>query len=135
MYIPHFSRQFVIDDIDADIVYVFGDNVKRRGRGGQAKACRGLPNTIGIRTKYAPGRRKKDYFGQDELTEKLYICEDILVLERVIAEGKFVVFPDDGIGTGMAELPTRAPAVAKYLERKLEELGIYSKEKEKENKI
>jgi hypothetical protein len=37
-----------------DKIYVFGDNEVRKGNGGQAKACRGEPNTIGIRTKALP---------------------------------------------------------------------------------
>jgi hypothetical protein len=36
--------------------YVFGDNVERRGYGGQAKEMRGEPNAIGVVTKWAPRR-------------------------------------------------------------------------------
>ncbi len=37
------------------VIYLFGDNDMRRGRGGQAKEMRGEPNSIGIRVKKSPG--------------------------------------------------------------------------------
>lgn len=41
------------EDLQAnpDVYYLFGDNVERRGLGGQAKEMRGEPNAIGVATK------------------------------------------------------------------------------------
>jgi hypothetical protein len=36
-------------------LYLFGDNTKRVGIGGQAREMRGEPNAVGIATKNAPG--------------------------------------------------------------------------------
>jgi len=104
-------------------LYVFGDNMKRRGLGGQAKEARGEPNAIGIPTKWAPGTRGVDYFTSGDL----YAVKDILdqafeKLEAHLAAGGCVVWPADGIGTGLAELPTRAPKIHAYIEERLRRL-------------
>jgi hypothetical protein len=36
-------------------------------------------------------------------------------IQKAIATGKTIVIPSDGIGTGKAELPTRAPKLYAYL--------------------
>jgi hypothetical protein len=47
--VARITREMV--QADRNTVYVFGDNVARHGLGGQAKAMRGEPNTIGVSTK------------------------------------------------------------------------------------
>ncbi len=42
--------------------YLFGDNEQRAGSAGQAAACRGEPNAIGIATKRSPSRTSDAYW-------------------------------------------------------------------------
>ena len=107
-----------------DKLYVFGDNFTRRGRGGQAYACRGEPNTVGIRTKYSPSNNPDDFFSdEDLLTNTICIIEDIShALTRARQENlTIVILP--GIGTGYADLPRRAPLTFNILQALLNRLS------------
>jgi hypothetical protein len=42
--------------------YVFGDNGRRIGFGGQAKEMRGEPNAIGVATEWVPTNRPNAFF-------------------------------------------------------------------------
>lgn len=99
----------------------------RTGYGGQAAEARGEPNTIGIPTKWAPTRNEADYF--DDLNpqnHKAYeaILVAINLIQYHLSKGDTVVFPADGIGTGLAELPTRAPLMYSYIKSKLDLLSV-----------
>jgi hypothetical protein len=98
-------------------VYVFGDNVQRQGLGGQAKECRGEPNALGVVTKWQPGRDDGDYFSDGDHRCAIMVMRDLGRLFAVIGQRR-VVLPYDGLGTGLAELPERAP--------KLHALIVYS---------
>jgi DNA polymerase elongation subunit (family B) len=125
---PEFTRQKFITraDIQAnpDKIYIFGDNDARIGEGGQAKEMRGEPNTIGVRTKKAPLYDPNVYYTDAEYKDNIKkINEDINRIRQAALKGKIIVFPQDGIGTGMAKLAENAPktlmfinAVVKYLE-------------------
>lgn len=106
-----------------DTFYVFGDNEDRVGRGGQAAACRGMPNAIGIPTKRTPGHSEPDYWSDREYDRCAAIISagfDQIELKLVL--GYDVVWPAAGIGTGLSELPTRAPRIMSLIETKLQEL-------------
>ena len=106
-----------------NVIYVFGDNEKRIGHGGQASEMRGEPNTIGVRTKKGPGRRENDYWTDDEFTSnKLLITEDFDLIKKVLEKGSIVVLPLDGLGTGLSELPKRAPITLRFIQFKIEKL-------------
>ncbi len=47
------------------VMYLFGDNDMRVGKGGQAKEMRGEPNAIGIRVKKAP-KTTNAYYTDEE---------------------------------------------------------------------
>lgn len=99
-----------------DVLYVFGDNVRRVGMGGQAGEMRGEPNAVGIATKWSPGREEDDYFSDDEYqTATAIIQQDFAPVKLSLRLGATVVFPLDGIGTGLSELPERAPRIFEYL--------------------
>ena len=101
--------------------FVFGDNLMRVGRGGQARECRDEPNAIGIPTKHSPWTFLKD----DDLPFwRKATFGDFRLLENAIAEGRAIVWPEDGIGTGLAELETRAPEIWAKLQRRLADLGL-----------
>lgn len=113
------------DDLRAnpEYVYIFGDNEERVGFGGQAKEMRGEPNAFGIPTLYAPGEFWSDDYFEDN---KSVLDESFMLLyERILTnypKVKGVVFPEDGIGTGLAHLEERAPRTFAYLEERIRAL-------------
>jgi hypothetical protein len=88
-----------------DKLYVFGDNAKRVGLGGQAKACRGKPNAHGIATLCAPHKP----FSESDGHEPIAIMErDRVALQtRTKKTGATFVWPVDGVGTGLARMPQK----------------------------
>lgn len=99
--------------------FVFGDNAERWGFKGQA-AIRSEPNAIGVRTKWAPKTYETSYFYDSQYDQIVkMIDEDFAVIEELLREGCTVVFPEDGLGTGLAEMPQRAPKAYSYLVDKL----------------
>ena len=107
------------------LVYVFGDNVARYGYAGQAAACRDMPNAHGIATLWEPGKHFDD---RDYQKIAAILIEDIDALAACFMYNLSfretnIVFPLDGIGTGLARMPEEAPAcydfMCGYLELKL----------------
>jgi hypothetical protein len=101
-------------------LYVFGDNMQRKGRKGQAAEMRGEPNALGIPTKWLPARTEDAYFTDDAWNShevKSAIEGAFKKLEAHLASGGDIVLPADGIGTGLAELPTRAPKLFARLQK------------------
>ena len=87
-----------------DIVFVFGDNLQGRGKGGQA-VLRDNPNVLGVPTKRYPGRSQGDYFtGSPD--ESRAVTNSIDEIDRLVKAGKTVAIPVDGgqisLGTGLA---------------------------------
>lgn len=107
------------------VLYLFGDNTKRVGLGGQAGYMRGEPNAIGVATKWSPSTSKKAYFSDKDFDEIVAIMDKDLARARSqLRNGDNVVVPTDGLGTGLSELPKRAPTINAWLENELEELGL-----------
>lgn len=105
------------------LTYVYGDNDTRTGFGGQAHACRGEPNTIGVRTKKRPDSKESSYYTDLEYEENIRkIGGDIDAIQLLLEQGNVVVFPTDGIGTGRACLRTKAPQTYIYLNNRLHAL-------------
>jgi len=99
------------------VLYVFGDNVTRRGLGGQAAEMRDEPNAVGVATKWSPGNHTLDYFDDFQFEKIANIIDADLERVRVhLDAGYVVVVPLDGIGTGLSELPERAPRVYEYIQ-------------------
>jgi hypothetical protein len=114
------ARHYTRADIRAhrEWLYVFGDNVSTLGRGGQAKECRGEPNCVGIVTKWHPFTDAGSYFCDDDLPKvRLRIQDEFRRLAAHLRTGGIVVWPQDGVGTGLAELPTRAPRIHAFIDR------------------
>lgn len=108
-----------------DDLFVFGDNMEGRGLGGQAREMRGEPNAVGIPTKWAPERRASAYFSDDDRTNRdvwhaIHGAFDRL--RSALDAGRNVVIPADGLGTGLAELPVRAPKLHAMIETAIAEL-------------
>jgi len=105
------------------VYYVFGDNDARKGRGGLAKQCRGMPNAIGIRTKKFPGWDIEDYYTDDEFDENVQkITEDFEIVWNLLREGKTIVMPLNGIGTGLANMANLCPDTFRFLQEMVDAL-------------
>lgn len=91
-----------------DKIFVFGCNMKRYGKGGQA-VVRDEPNAFGIATKRYPSRDNWAYFSDKE-DEKQFVLQDLRNLYK-LAQQKTIVFPSAGIGTGLAEMEKRSPVI------------------------
>jgi len=105
-----------------DKIYVFGDNVTQTGKGGQA-IVRDEENAFGIPTKSSPNTYEKAYFN-----DKMYEANISLInraIEKIKADGRIIVLPKDGLGTGLAKTKEKAPDTYQYLkQRLLEEFGF-----------
>ena len=100
-----------------DVYYLFGDNNERVGLGGQAKEMRGEPNAIGVRTKMTPTSGSNAFFSDDEYDQncKMILADMIAAFDKR-DKGHMIVIPTDGLGTGLSELPERAPRTNEYVE-------------------
>ena len=107
-------------------VYVFGDNMHRSGMRGQAAQMRGEPNTIGIPTKWEPNFHPNSYFRDSDwhpgsLVYKA-VTDGFINIEAVLRNNRDIVFPQDGIGTGLAKLPEKAPVIFEFIKSTIEDL-------------
>lgn len=114
--IPLFTRD-LLRSRPADL-FVFGDNMVGTGCGGQAKTCRDEPNAVGIPTQWAPPLDDSAFFQDNDFP---IVCEalnrQLFILLEHIKSGGTIVLPSAGIGTGLAQLPARAPRIHRYLTR------------------
>lgn len=108
-------------------LFVFGDNLMERGLGGQAKEMRGEPNAVGIPTKRAPSMAVSAFFHNGDFDTFVATVAPIFMrLFKYTIAGGEVVWPRDGVGTGLAALQDRAPKLWLFLEdnrKLLEKLG------------
>lgn len=105
-------------------LFVFGDNDLRLGKKGQA-IIRDEPNAIGIPTKKKPTLKDTDFYTDNEIeysTNQIKIA--IIKIKEAINHNNYhnVIFPLNGLGTGLSQLPTRAPLTFKVLESLISEL-------------
>lgn len=98
-----------------DKVYVFGDNLVRRGKKGQS-VIRYEPNVIGITTKRLPSYLEEAYF-KDRDDEFKMLRADLLRLLTLAKKegGPTIVFPYNGLGTGLANMKEKSPKLWYYL--------------------
>lgn len=96
-----------------DYLFIFGDNLFGRGKGGQA-IIRDEPNAYGIPTKKRPDYNPESFMTDEELEEnKQHIMKAIDNMP--ISQYEAIVFPEDGLGTGLARLPELAPKTFEFL--------------------
>jgi len=116
-----------------DWLFCFGDNMQRRGLGGQAREMRGEPNAVGIPTKHSPDNGPDAFFCDDDLHFRrrdshsqqppaAAIADSFARLVDHLLAGGVVVVPSAGIGTGLADLPNRAPVFHKLISDALKDL-------------
>lgn len=112
-----------------NILYVFGDNCEKRGFGGQAAEMRGEPNAVGIVTKWKPERTRSAYFTDSSFQHiRSIIDASFIRIETHLRNGKDVIIPSAGVGTGLAELDKRASRIFAYIEDKIAKLEKLGKE-------
>ncbi len=94
--------------VNPEKIYVFGDNMKRYGKRGQA-VIRCEPNAYGIATKRYPSMDNWAFFSdkQDELD---WVLTDLRGLYKW-SKTHIIVFPAAGIGTGLADMKNRSPVI------------------------
>ena len=116
------TRQMLQDNPSA--LFVFGDNLLRVGLGGQAAEMRGEPNAVGIVTKKRPTNYPDAFFSNADIDMyRKAVQPDFTRLFDHKIKGGAIVMPFDGIGTGLAQLDSRALLLWTYLQFKLWQLG------------
>lgn len=101
-------------------LYVFGDNLKRVGKGGQAM-IRDAYNAFGIATKRTPSMDEAAFFS-DRPDEAIALFEDIYNLVYTFYNNETfdtIVLPADGLGTGLSEMPHRSPRLFEWMNNTL----------------
>ncbi len=118
------TRSFVREH--RDHIFLFGDNLARRGLGGQAAAMRGEPNVVGIPTKKRPCSSESAFFTDAELEQNMAAIDQAFehLTRKSTALGQIIVIPEDGLGTGRAQLENRAPLTFAYLQKHLGNLSL-----------
>lgn len=107
-----------------NLIYVFGDNAQREGMGGQAGQMRGESNAVGVATLWGPSGVESNYFSEARTKDQnALIDSDMSDLFVYASQGRTIVMPDEGLGTGLAEMQERAPTSFAYLQSKLKQLG------------
>jgi hypothetical protein len=119
---PLERRKWITRDMmraEPQTLFVFGDNLSRFGMGGQAKEMRGESNAIGLPTKRSPTK----YLTDADISRVQHATrDDINTLKWQLENGGIVVWPSDGIGTGLANLHWHAPSIEKFYAVVLAEL-------------
>lgn len=115
-----FSGNWAVNDVkDSTDLFVFGDNLQRVGKGGQA-IIRDLPNSIGLVTKKEPNNNPESFFNDSELDKnQICILQDILDIKYKQILGSQLVFSEGGYGTGLSKLPEFAPLTFSKLNKLL----------------
>jgi hypothetical protein len=103
-------------------LFIFGDNDIGKGKGGQA-IIRDLPNAMGIPTKKLPNNSQYAYYIDEEIKENIKKINKSIqkILKEFLSNPKYeiLVFPEAGLGTGLAKLNICAPKTLQILNTKL----------------
>lgn len=138
-----FDSFWTVADVrnNKDSLFIYGDNDIHLGNKGQA-IIRGEPNTAGIPTKKTPQSYSYAYYSDDDYERNCNnITKAILDIKKKISihKYKFLVLPANGLGTGFAKLPEKAPKTFEFLEQSIDKLikdvSIKIKIKNKNKKI
>ena len=125
LFMSSITREFVRSH--ADFLFVFGDNLARKGLGGQAREMRGEPNTIGIVTKRSPSMDSDAFFSDSDAHSVIImgaIKDAFRIIEFHLLSGEVVVIPKNGVGGGLANLPINAPLIDEFIKKSIERLMV-----------
>jgi len=96
-------------------IFVFGDNLIKHGQAGQA-VIRNIENSYGIPTKALPAMTDKAFFNDDIPEHYNALVKSIITLNDTYKETNVtLIFPADGLGTGLSELKAYAPIINSVL--------------------
>lgn len=93
-------------------VFVYGDNLAGYGTAGQA-CIRNEPNAFGIPTKRYPSMADGSFF-TDKQCERQHVIKALRELYS-LARYTTIVFPENGIGTGLARMEEYSPNIFKEM--------------------
>lgn len=104
-------------------IFVFGDNLLKKGMAGQA-VIRNMPNAYGIPTKRAPSMHQNSFFSDkaDEMDSVVSALRKLYVIAQ--KTGRTVVFPYNGLGTGLAEMDVHSPKIFEKMNTIIKEFFI-----------
>jgi len=111
----HITAKMIADG-PPTTVFVFGDNLQKRGLGGQAAVARPFVpegRAFGIPTKRAPHMGPAAFFS-DRPDEIAAVKDAMATIDKMIESGKHVVFFPN-IGEGRAMLKEKSPYIYKML--------------------
>ena len=120
----YFSSLWTVDDTrkNPQALFVFGDNDLSKGKKGQA-IIRGVHNSIGIPTKKKPAYTNDAYYTDSELEDNKHKIDAAFACLLEQSKNYEIIFlPENGLGTGLAQLPTKAPLTFAYLNEKIADL-------------
>lgn len=112
-------------------IYMFGDNLARKGLGGQAREMRHEPNTIGVITKKYPSNNEIAFMTDIAWQYpgiKILVEAAFLTAKLFLDAGVNIVIPEAGFGSGLADLKNRAPKMFADIERLTDGLIDYATE-------
>lgn len=96
-----------------DVYWVFGDNKAGAGLGGQAAACRGEPNAIGVPTKKRPSMDPDAFCTSTD--DAFDMIEAFVRIEEALMKGAIVAVPTAGVGTGLSRLNQTCPELYQWI--------------------
>jgi len=104
-------------------LFAFDDDEMRLTEGGLAAQCRGEPNTIGIRTRRAPGSAPDSVWVDTDIARYQQVLdEDFQLLISWVEAGGPVFLPKAGLGNLAPRLVDTAPRTYLFLQKKVKEL-------------
>jgi hypothetical protein len=115
IYKGYWTRNYVKKT--QNCLFIFGDNDCKMGKGGQA-IIRGLKNVKGIPTKKFPNNYYKSFYTDKEYDDncaKIDIAINKIKKTFYSKKYDYLVLPEDGFGTGLSRLPSKAPLTYEYL--------------------
>lgn len=107
-------------EANPEVVFVFGDNTKRRGMGGQA-IIRGWPNAYGVATKRVGDMAGSSFFEEGNEDDLKAVQADLAGLRKLLEQGRKVLIPVSNqanavsLGLERAQLPIRAPSLYRLI--------------------
>ena len=121
-----FDGFWTVDDAknNQDSLFIYGDNDIHLGNKGQA-IIRGEFNTAGIPTKKTPHSYSYAYYNDDDYDRN---CSNItkaiqdIKKKILVSKYKFLILPSNGLGTGLAKLPEKAPKTYAFLQQSIGQL-------------
>lgn len=101
---------------NSNSIYVFGDNLDRKGTAGQA-VIRNNNNAFGIVTKLHPSNDDNAFMSDTSFENNKQIIDNDINKLKTFKQR--IIFPKNGIGTGLAKLKEKAPKTYAYLKEQL----------------